>query len=326
MNHLLADLCTQRRLHRVRGSTMGTQWSVLLSGTLDTAAHPEIVRRLQNRLDSLCNEMSHWQADSLISKVSAAPAGWYELPADFMKVLHTGLELARITTGAYDPTLGELSNMWGFGPQQRNPGEIPPPPDLLAQALHRSGWYKTRIDQNHQAMWQPGGLQLDFSSIAKGYAVDCLAAVLTEMGQTDFLVEIGGELKAQGQNAHGNPWAIQVEPPVATPVVPGLPVHLNAMAIATSGNYRRVLPGNETRYWHTLDPRTGAPVTHKLASVSVLHRECMLADALATALLVMGARQGYEFAAKHNIAAVFMGDDEGQSNICWTPAFLQWAR
>lgn len=326
MNHLLADAGTQHRLHRLRGCTMGTQWSVLLSGKPNATEHPEIARRLQSCLDSLCNQMSHWQADSLISKVNAAPVGWYALPTDFMKVLHTGLELARITTGAYDPTLGELSNMWGFGPQQRKPGDIPPQPHLLAQALHRSGWHKIRLDQNSQAIWQPGGLQLDFSSIAKGYAVDCLADVLKELGQTDFLVEIGGELKARGKTAHGRPWAIQVEPPVAVPAGPGLPVHLNDMAIATSGNYRRVLPGHEARYWHTLDPGTGAPVTHKLASVSVLHRECMLADALATALLVMGSRHGYEFAAKHNIAAVFMGDDEGESTICWTPAFLQWAR
>lgn len=335
---------------------MGTQWSVVLAGSLTEARRATLHQLIERRLTGLCDEMSHWQTNSLISKLNRAGTGWYALPPDFHTVLATAIEVARLSAGNYDPTLGELVNLWGFGPVSVRPEQIPPDQAHVAQALQRCGWQQTLVNSEHRAVWQPGNVQFDLSSIAKGYAVDCIAMLLAEHDVSDYLVEIGGELRACGVNARGKPWQVLIETPLREDTVPGLPLSclpsancmshlqakprqtnpqsskpapgialsLNNLAVASSGNYRRVLPGSHSRYWHTLSPFTGKPVEHTLASVSVVHRQCMMADALATALLVMGPEQGYEFALQHAIAAIFMSDENGDGRMYWTPEFERW--
>lgn len=298
---------------------MGTSWLVQFY----TPASPELAalnKRLESRLLQINAQMSTWDADSLISKINRAETGWYALPDDFYTVVNAALVLAEQTEGAFDPTLGELINLWGFG--AAGPVSTPPHANALRTALLRSGWRKTVLNRQHQAIWQPGALQLDFSSIAKGYAVDEMARVMEHAGIDHFMIELGGELKAQG-NAQGTgqaqrPWRADIAHP--NNGLP-LPILLCNAALATSGDYLRNFTFNNIRYSHTLDGRTGQPIANQLASVSVIHKSAMQADALATALQCLGPSHGWTFAQEHNLAALFYIRRGKDFEVKMTPQF-----
>jgi len=232
-------------------------------------------------------------------------------------VLDCALMVAQVSGGAYDPTVGPLVNLWGFGPRAA-PSNTPiapvmPAPDLLEQERVRCGWRRIQIDRKRGAVLQPGGLYLDFSSIAKGFGVDQIATYLRSLGIISYLVEVGGELLGQGVKADGQPWWVGLEQPpvVASPTLyqPGI-VALHGLALATSGDYRRYFEHAGARYSHTIDPRTAQPVAHQLASVAVLHDNCMSADAWATALLVLGEADGLQLAQEHGLAALFISREQ----------------
>jgi len=309
-----------RQTALLEGTSMGTTWSMRLGcGHAPDTLGPTT----QAVLDRIVDQMSTWDADSAITRLNHAPRGWYQIPDEFFEVLQAALGAAEESRGAYDPTLGRLTSLWGFGPE----GSVQAPPEEaeIARALASGGWRKTALNTEHRGVWQPGGLHFDLSSIAKGYGVDAMGQVLDEHGITDYLVELGGELKARGHNAEGLDWIVEIESPV--PHTDGLPVALRDCAIATSGEYRRHIWHKGRRYGHTLDPRSGRPVAHALESVSVLHDSCMLADALATALQSMGPRLGLQHAREHGIAAVFMirsrPDDLA---VEWTAPFQERAQ
>ncbi|MDX1803632.1 MAG: FAD:protein FMN transferase, partial [Alcanivorax sp.] len=168
---------------------------------------------------------------------------------------------------------------------------------------------------------QPGGVYVDLSSIAKGFAVDKVAGVLQQHGLKNYLVEIGGELRASGHKPYKQPWRVAVEKPI-----PGVRevenvIDLKDMSVATSGDYRNFFEDNGKLYSHTIDPRTGYPVTHNLASVSVLHQDCMTADGLATAMTVLGPQKGMAFAKAHELAVLFIVRTDKGAKELMTPAF-----
>lgn len=315
-----ADAPATTRLH---GDTMGTTWTVVLADRPGAGRLAMLREQVHACLDDLCNQMSHWQPDSLISRINCAEAGWYALPGDFFHVLSAAMALAESTAGAFDPTIGVLAALWGFGPGAS--GTRLPPPDAACQAaLAGGGWQRTQLNAQHRAVWQPGGLHFDLSSIAKGYAVDRLAQLLHAQGLHDYLVEIGGEIRAGGTGPGTRPWSVRVETPAAARQTgDGMMIRLENQAVATSGNYRQWRSAGGQRFGHTLDPRTGEPAAHALQAVTVLHDSAMMADALATALMVLGPEAGLAFARQHRLAAVFMceqpGDDTG--HIVWTPEF-----
>jgi thiamine biosynthesis lipoprotein len=287
---------------RLGGATMGTSWSVRYAAPAD----PGPLRAgIEARLERVVAQMSGWWADSDLSRFNRAPAGsWQALPEDFLAVLRCALATAEASGGAYDPTVGPLVDLWGFGPQPVA-GEGPPRADRLAQAHARVGWRRLRLDGGNAL--QPGGLGLDLSGIAKGYAVDLVAEYLEAAGVGSFLVEIGGELRGHGVKPDGTPWWVALErPPGEAAGAADLLVALHGLAIATSGEYRRCFQHAGQSYGHTLDPRTGWPVGAAIGSVTVLHPSCMQADALATALAVLGLPAGLEHAAKHGIAALLV--------------------
>lgn len=289
----------------LQGETMGTSWSLRYVSPTDIA-RDHVQPLVQARLDALVGEMSTWDSCSDLCRYNAAAAGtWCALPQDFFTVLSAALALAAQTEGAYDPTAGELVNLWGFGPQ----GSVaaPPSPTALAEVRARTGWQRLRLDASTWSALQPGGVQLDLSAIAKGFAVDAVSDVLNILGIAHHLVEIGGELRGQGLKPDGQPWWVQLEVPAA----PGLPlpemvVALHGLAIATSGDYRQGFTHQGRHYSHTLDPRSGHPVQHDLAAVTVLHASGMQADALATALVVLGPETGLAYAERQGIAARFV--------------------
>lgn len=308
------------RIHAFNGATMGTTWSVKTVGLPDGVTDKRLHSDIRLLLESVNNQMSTWQPDSDISAFNNAEAGsWQQLPPDFFKVLDYALWLAGETGGAYDPTVGPLVNLWGFGPGRED--FQPPSEQAVRAARERTGWQKLELDARGRAARQPGGIYLDLSSVAKGYAVDKLAGFLSTLGVDAFLVEIGGELQARGKKPGGVPWRVAIEQPLRGERQADRVVELTDLAIATSGDYRNFREVNGELYSHTIDPRTGYPVKHQLALVSVLHESCMEADALATALEVLGPEEGLAFARERELAARFMvRTDKGFDEIT-TAAF-----
>jgi thiamine biosynthesis lipoprotein len=305
------------RVHGLEGRTMGTSWSVRLVGP--QAFRPEpVAQAIQRELDAIVAQMSPWDAGTDISRFNTAAAGsWHELPPEFCEVLQHGLAVARDSGGAYDPTAGAIVDAWGFGPRGRHdePGFAPPSVERIAAARAASGWQRLAFDAASRRACQPGGLVLDLSAIAKGYAVDRVSALLAErFGFDDTLVEVGGELRGSGVKPDGQPWWVALE---RAPLwreggwhdddaLAATRVALHGLSIATSGDYRRFFSCGGVRYPHTLDPRSGQPIDNGVALVTVLHERCMAADALSTALNVLGPENGLRFADAHGVAALIV--------------------
>lgn len=284
----------------ISGTSMGTTWTVR---AVRTEAGVDLRCLIEAALDEVVTQMSTWLPSSALSRFNRAAAGTQcSLPAECFQVLHYALWLAQVTDGAYDPSIGALSNIWGFGPA--GPRTSAPSTEEIAWARARTGWRRLSISGARRSVHQPGDLEIDVSSIAKGFAVDHVARRLEAHGIDHHLIEIGGELRGAGCKSDGAPWWVEIE--CAGPAeAPRTLVALHELSMATSGDYRRYLQINGARYSHTIDPRTGWPITHGLTSVTVLARECMHADALATALHVLGLKHGMEFATEHQIAAIF---------------------
>lgn len=298
------------RLQRWGGPTMGTSWSVaaLLPPGADAGAIGTIGAGIQAVLARVIAQMSNWEADSDLSRFNRAPPGsWHALPADCFAVLQAALQVARDSGGAYDPSAGPLVDLWGFGPASAHHPErrVPPSPDAVQAARAHCGWARIEVDAAGRRALQPGGVALDFCAIAKGFAVDAVARYLCEQGLDHHLTEIGGELRGHGVKPDGMPWWVALEAPPGAGSDGAQPtlVALHGLSVATSGDYRRYFDSAGRRYAHTIDPRTGYPASHALASVTVIHPQCMLADALSTALTVLGPDAGMAHARRHGIAA-----------------------
>lgn len=312
-------------LHSLHGTSMGTHWRVRV-GNPQFLPLQTLRSAIEDVLASVVRHMSHWQADSTLAQFNRAPADtWHALPADLSTVLHAGLHWAQASGGAFDPTLGALVAAWGFGPHAPlDPADWrPASPHAIAQAQACSGWQG--LHYHPERGWrQHGGLQLDLSGIAKGYAVDAVLLRLHALGLRNALVEIGGELRGSGQRPDGQPWRVAIAPvPAAVGPAPDAPpqaIALRDCAIATSGSLYHRHQWQGRSYSHTLDPRTGAPIAHALASVTVLHAECLHADALATLLTVLGPEAGWEFAEQHGIAALLSSPTATRCSRAWEAA------
>ena len=307
------------RVHTFEGTSMGTTWSARVA-----AGHVDDLRpALQAELDAIVAQMSHWEPDSLLSRYNRAPAGtWLDLPAQFFDVVDYALWAHMASGGAYDPAAGALVDLWGFGAARRNDHTGFYAPDDAAIERTRDDRAAARLsfDRDGRRLLQPGGLRLDLSSIAKGYAVDRLAQCLERRGLVHYLVEVGGELRGAGAKPDGHPWWVEVEgvPDSATPQAV---VALHGVAIATSGDYRQYFEHGARRVSHTLDPRTGRPVADDVASVTVLAPTCMEADALSTVITVLGPDDGVAFAEARALAARVLVRGAGTLEEIVTPAW-----
>lgn len=303
----------------LHGSTMGTTWSVKLAG-IDESQLPALRGEVQQLLDRTVGQMSTWEPDSDLSRFNRAEAGtWQVLPPELFVVIEYALELARDTGGAYDPTVGPLVNLWGFGPD----GAVAEPPGAaaIAAARARVGWQRIELDPARRAMLQPGGLYVDLSSIGEGVGIDRIAEHLDRRGVANYLVEIGGELRARGRRPDGQPWRVAIERPEAGTHAVERVIELHDRAVSTSGSYRQFFDSDGRRYSHIVDPRTGRPVTHALASVSVLDESSMRADALDTVLAVLGPDEGMAWARARGVAALFFVHAGDGLEARETPAF-----
>ncbi len=305
------------------GETMGTRWSarVAVRASFDLHAAHAIV---QGALDQVVAQMSTWEADSDISRYRrAAPGSWHALPDAFARVLDAAMDVAAASDGAFDPTLGPLVELWGFG-HGGHPRQVPPPA-LLAATRARTGWRRVQRRAGGRELLQPGGLALDLSAIAKGFGADVAAEGLRAAGVTAALVEVGGEIRAYGRKPDGSAWQVLVEaePDLDTPLaeLPPRVLVLDDAAVATSGDRWHHFDHDGVRYSHSFDPRTGTPVTQAVAAVTVVAADAMHADAWATALTVMGPDAGLRFAEARGLAARLVVRTPDGPRETMTPAF-----
>lgn len=307
------------------GETMGTTWSVRLVSppSLDRAAFQSTIEDELARIVAL---FSPWDPRSELSRLNAAPPGFWAVSEPFWDLLNAAMDLADDTNGAVDPVLGALVDLWGFGPAGPRPldafgtGRTVPLDDEIAAARARSGWGLLRFNRDARAVQQLGGVRLDLSAIVNGHAVDRVSERLTGMGATHHLVEIGGVRRGAGVKPGGMPWWVEVQ---QVPGAPGLGTvaALFDLACATAGDPVGGVKVSGQTGSHTLDGRTGRPVDNGVACVTVLSETAMFADAMATALTVMGPVEGPACAEALNIAAVFLTRTHGGLTETVSPAF-----
>ena len=273
------------------GLTMGTSYSVKI--IYDDKPQEKAIRGdIDKILESINRSMSTYMDDSELSRINQSAADiWIPVSNDLFSVLEAARGIGRRSNGSFDVTVGPLVNLWGFGPAERP--IKPPPASRINKLLETTGFERFALDKKTQAIKKStDSVYIDLSGIAKGYAVDRVSSlILAKYQLADHLVEIGGEVKASGRNQAGNKWQIGVERPDYTKRTIHRIIGLENLAMATSGNYRNYYDLEGKRYSHTIDPQTGYPVDHLLESVSVLHESAMIADAWATALLVMGTEK-----------------------------------
>lgn len=299
---------------RIEGQSMGSGWSVLIG---DSAAEEARARPLiEAELQQVVAQMSTWEPDSDLSRFNASTAGTrHALPPQLLEVLTAALALAEDSGGAFDPTVGPLVELWGFGPGR--PRQSAPAAADIEAARARIGWQRVRIEGDQ--LIQPGGVSLDLSALAPGYAADRIVEALAAAGYKHLLVDVGGELRAMGEHPGARPWRVGLEGPSGERAASG--VVLRDQAVATSGDYRQFFEQDGHRYSHMIDPRTGQPIAQAGIAVSVVHRSSMQADALATALSVLGPGEGFEWARARGIAARFVYRDANAWVERRTPAF-----
>lgn len=299
---------------------MGTTWHVSYVAPPKGLSQAQVQQGIQAQLDNINRSMSTYIADSEISKLNAlAPNTWFDSSPDFFRVLTTALEVGRLSEGAYDVTVAPLVNLWGFGPQGSTVEQ--PSASSIAESRKMVGQQNVRVDSDSRRVLKLSALSLDFSSLAKGYAVDKVADWLLEQGIVNYMVEVGGELRLSGLSARGDPWRIAIEQPDNAGRAVAATLNLTDVALATSGDYRNYFEVDGQRYSHLIDPRTGYPVAHDLVSVTVVHSNCMLADAWATALTVLGAEQAMSVAQAQGLAVYFIRKVDGDFAHSHTPQF-----
>lgn len=299
---LLAACEVKPETYRYSGSIMGTYYNLSF---IEDDIKDEVVdgnklhQGALSAMQQVNQRMSTYSEDSELSVLnSSTNLNWLSVSESLFEVLNTAVSVATLTQGAFDITIAPLVNAWGFGSNKKQTR-------FLTDAESNNfvayiGADKFSIDQQKGIKKYHPKVKFDLSAIAKGYAVDQVAQYLLEQNVQNFLIDIGGELRAKGVNEDNKPWQIGIEKPQLPGGLQQI-VALQNRAIATSGDYRNFVEVDGRKYSHTFDPRTLKPVRHNLASVSVIADNAMLADALATALMVMGEKQAYDFAIKHNL-------------------------
>lgn len=301
--HRRPPAAAAREALRMDGFTMGTTWSVRIADPqVRPADLPGLRAAVEAALAEVNRQMSTYDPASEITRFNDSPAGAaVEISADFARVLRFALELAEQSGGAFDPTVGPLVELWGFGRKPR--GQEPPAEEEITAAREAVGREKVFFQEDGRLVKTHDGVRLDLNAVAKGYGVDAAARALSECGVKDFFVEVGGEVVARGERPGGGPWRIGVDrprPDSAPGEVIERVLHIRDAAVATSGdyrNYRRDEKSGEV-YAHIFDPRTGRPVRRMAGSVTVIADECLKADGLATALYVLGPEEGLDWLAR----------------------------
>lgn len=310
-----------RPLLEFAGPTMGTHYTVKVIAALDPSGRDQLRQAIHESVDSIDRMMSTWKPDSELSRFNRhADTSPFPVSPEMIQIFQDARAVSEASRGAFDVTVGPIVNAWGFGPEKKS---SPPPDEEIAGLLERVGFEMIEIDVESSTLRKTRpDLYCDLSGIAQGFAADKTAEMLESMGYQDYMVDISGEFRAKGLNASGEPWQIAIELPDAPERTAKLVVPLSDRALATSGDYRNYFEKDGTRFSHEIDPITGRPIGHKLASASVIMDRCSLADAYATALMVLGPDKGLELAARlHLPAFLLVRNDAGGFDSLETPEF-----
>lgn len=300
------DSPRERPVQELVGSTMGTTFTIKVVAPPENLDLPSLQQDIEGALEDINRTMSTYLDESELSRFNASDSvDWIGVSPELCRTIEAARVVSEFTNGAFDVTVGSLVNLWGFGPPAST--YEPPADDQIRAAMPTVGYGKLDVDCSKPALRKASpGIHVDLSAFAKGHAVDVVAELLDVRGLPDYLVEIGGEMRMRGTNARSEPWAIAIETPDRAGRSVQTVVHLSDAAMATSGDYRNFFEYEGRFYSHTIDPRTGYPVTHDGASVTVVADTAAFADAAATALLVLGPEEGLKLAERESIAAYFL--------------------
>ncbi|MCL5041679.1 MAG: FAD:protein FMN transferase [Gammaproteobacteria bacterium] len=310
--------------HRLQGSIFGSFYQITLAGAFTEAELDVLHAGVLEEMRAVDASMSTYRDDSELSLLNQTPVGeWVEVSNALMMVLATSNKIAHASDGAFDVTVGGLVNLWSFGPEAR-PLQTPSASDI-ERRLTEVGYQYLEWDSEGMRARRQRDIFVDLSAIAKGYAVDRVSLWLLDQGVDNHLVNLGGDLLAMGVRSDGEPWRIGVELPdsqqmeVAQHILP-----VRDLSVATSGDYRNYFEADSQRYSHTIDPRTGQPVQHRLASVTVLHPSNMFADAWATALMVLGTEDAQALAEQQELKVLLLSRNEAGGWTSWaSPAMRE---
>lgn len=289
---------------------MGTRYTVkVVLDEVSSRRFTELKDVVETTLGDVDAKMSNYVEDSEVSRLNHwTESGPFEVSSDTLEVLQHASEISSTTGGAFDITVAPLVNAWGFGPPGRPPER--PTDEEIGRLQELTGWEKLQVDRATSSVTKARpDLTVDLSAIAKGYGVDRVADALDAEGVENYMVEVGGEVRTRGLNLQGESWRIGIERPVPNERAIDLIVPLGGLAMATSGDYRNYYEAEGRRMSHTIDPRTGFPITHNVASVSMIAPLCVRADAYATGLLVLGP-DGFDLAEELGLAAYFLQRDK----------------
>ncbi|MCL1146120.1 FAD:protein FMN transferase [Shewanella marinintestina] len=312
--------CTkQAEVISLSGNTMGTTYHIKVVPN-DKLPDPQLLQaEIDLALEQVNDQMSTYRPNSELSKFNQLTRqDKVEVSEDTAKVIAEGLTLYKTTDGALDITLGPLVNLWGFGPDKR-PTQIPTQQEIDI-ARERTGIDAIVVEGNKISKLNPD-IYVDLSSIAKGFGVDKIAALLDKYQPMGYLVEIGGEISLRGTKADGSPWRIAIEKPGDSGNGIQQVIAPKNMAMATSGDYRNYYEEDGQRFSHLIDPRTGYPINHRLASVTVLHEESMIADGYATAMMVLGTQASLELAKREHLAIMLIEKQDDGFKVFYSEAF-----
>ena len=317
--------CSKTEQQQISGKTMGTYYSIKFVMHSSPLNITEIKTEIDTRLDQIDQKMSTYRSDSEIARFNDSRLVNQPFPIskETETVVKEALRIAGLTENALDITAGPLVNLWGFGPVERGES-LPPSPDDVKHQLARVGLDKLKFSDGALMKSVPQ-LALDLSSIAKGYAVDVIAEYLESIGINDYLVDIGGEVRAKGKNIQDNVWRVAIEKPST-----GLEqrvqriIELNNVSVATSGDYRNYFDAGGVHYSHTIDPKTGYPIANGIASITVITPKCITADGFSTGLGVLGPERGIEIADKLNIAVFMIIKSDNGFEERYSKAFEQY--
>ncbi|MDH5559269.1 MAG: FAD:protein FMN transferase [Deltaproteobacteria bacterium] len=302
---------------------MGTSYQVKLAGNNLPHKTQPIKKEIDLRLERINQLMSTYFPDSELNRLNRTDSKWFPVSKETYFVIGNAQRISRDSGGAFDITVGALVNLWGFGNKIR--ADQIPDEKAISTLKNKLGYDKIMLNPDELLIGKKHPeITLDLSAIAKGYAVDSVAALLEKRGILDYMVEIGGEIKARGYKAENHPWVLAIEKPILESREVQRLVSLNDQGMATSGDYRNYFEKDGVRYSHSINPNTARPITHKLASVSVINPSTMIADGWATALMVLGPEKGYEIALREKLAAYFIYREKDGFVEKYTPDFEKY--
>ncbi len=303
-----------RNVLHLQGATMGTSWNVTIVDVVDAKKKQQLDKDIKQALVNINQQFSTYIPSSEISQFNATNKTQpFKVSKPVVQVIKAAQTISEATQGAFDISVAPLIDLWGFGSEVIL---FQPAAASIQQARANIGYQHLEASDNPpQLIKAIPQLQIDLSAIAKGYAVDSVAALMDKQGILNYLVEIGGEIKVKGVNPTGEKWQIAVEKPIINASankkqIAHQIISLENIAVATSGDYHNYFEEKGIRYSHTLDPTTGKPVTHQLASVTVLHESAMMADGYATAIMVLGDKKGLAFAKKEGLQVLMLVRDK----------------